>query len=154
MAACSPAGWQGGRKVQASLRAQAKQSRATKEDWIASSQVLLAMSLIPLPQPRQHLQAAVTVRRRDAHFGLVIPDCRHGVVADAAVGAAGVKTSFGQAGLHFLNLGERQRAFGAGERLDQRWAAENSVAEMADRQRIVHGGIVAAYRIEIRTEQE
>ena len=33
-------------------------------------------------------------------------------------------------------------------------AAENAVAEMADRQRVIHRGVVAPHRIEIRTEQE
>ena len=78
----------------------------------------------------------------------------HGVVADAAVGAAGIEAERGQALLDFLHFGERRRALAAGEWLHERSAAHDAVAEMHDRQRVVHRRIVGAHGIEVRPEQE
>ena len=110
--------------------------------------------LTALPQPRQHLQPAITVGGQQPHLGLIILHGLHGVVADAAVGAAGVEAGLGQPRLHLLHFGQRQRALGAGERLDEGRRAQNAVAEMADRQRVVHRRIVALHRVEIRPQQE
>ena len=49
-----------------------------------------------LPQPRQHLQPAIAVGGLQPRLHLIIPDRLHGVVADAAVGAAGVEAGLGQ----------------------------------------------------------
>src|SRR6267378_5401698 len=111
-------------------------------------------SLRPLPQPRQHLQSAVTVGGQQPHLGLIIPDRLHGVVADAAVGTAGVEARLGETDLHFLHFGECQRALRTWERLDERRCAENAVAEMTDRQRVIHRWIVTAHGVEIRPQQE
>src|SRR6267378_1185594 len=111
-------------------------------------------SLRPLPQPRQHLQSAVTVGGQQPHLGLIIPDRLHGVVADAAIGAAGVEAGLGETHLHFLHFGECQRALRTWERLDERRCAENAVAEMTDRQRVIHRWIVTAHGVEIRPQQE
>ena len=69
----------------------------------------------PLPQLRQHLQPAVAIGGRDPGALLEILDRLHGVVADAAVGAAGIKAGLGQTRLHLLHLGEREHALRAGE---------------------------------------
>ena len=60
----------------------------------------------------------------------------------------------GEALLDFLDLGQGRRALAAGERLHERSAAHDPVAEVHDRQRVVHRRIVGAHRIEIRAEQE
>src|SRR5258705_13834425 len=54
---------------------------------------LLAMTslLSALPQPRQHLQSAVTVGGQQPHLRLIIPDRLHGVVAYAPVRTARVE---------------------------------------------------------------
>src|SRR6185436_156110 len=54
------------------------------------------VGLVSLPQPRQYFQSAVTVGGQQSHPGLIILYRFHGVVADAAVGAAGVETGLGQ----------------------------------------------------------
>src|SRR5947199_4293891 len=93
----------------------------------------LAMTvwLPALPQPRQHLQSAIPVGGQQSNLGLIILHGLHGVVADAAVGAAGVEAGLCQSRLDLLHLGERQRAFGAGEGMNERRCAEDAVAEMA-----------------------
>src|SRR5579872_3644550 len=83
-----------------------------------------------LSQSCQHFQSAIAVGWRQSNLGLIIPHGLHGVIADPAVGAAGVKAGLGQARLQFLDLGQRQRALGAGERLDERRSTENAVTEM------------------------
>src|SRR5258708_22623742 len=117
---------------------------------------LLAMTslLSALPQPRQHLQSAVTVSGQQPHLGLIIPDRLHGVVADAAVGTAGVEARLGETDLHFLHFGACQRALRTWERLDERRCAENAVAEMTARQRVIHRWIVTAHGVESRPQQE
>src|SRR5260221_2635913 len=55
---------------------------------IHRSQLAMTSLLSALPQPRQHLQSAVTVGGQQPHLGLIIPDRLHGVRADAAVGTA------------------------------------------------------------------
>ena len=66
----------------------------------------MTVGLPALPQPRQHLQPAITVGGQQPHLGLIILHRLHGVVADAAVGAAGVEAGFCQPRLHLLHLGE------------------------------------------------
>src|SRR5581483_1198996 len=113
-----------------------------------------SLALVALPQSREHFQATIAVGREQAHLGLIILHRLHGVVADAAVGAARIEACIGEPGLQLLNLSKRQRALGAGEGLDEGRPTEDAVTEMTDRERIAHGGIVAAHRIEIRPEQE
>src|SRR5277367_120395 len=76
---CEPTGRANARPMTGS----AKQSRAAKQDWIASSQVLLAMTGSDC-----RLQLVVRVDRRVA-VGLVLLLARLLVGAMAAVGAAG-----------------------------------------------------------------
>ncbi len=73
------------------------------------------IGLVSLPQPRQHLQPAVTVGGQQSHFGLIVLHRLHGVVADAAVGAAGVEAGLGQSRLHLLHFGKCQRALEPGK---------------------------------------
>src|SRR5438552_3474201 len=103
----------------------------------------LTTRLRSLPQPRQHFQSAITVGGRDPRLGLEILDGLHGVVADPAVGAAGVETGFGETRLHLLYFGECQCALRAGEGLDESRRAKDAVAEMDDGERIVHRRVVA-----------
>src|SRR3569833_253997 len=107
-----------------------------------------------LPQFRQRLQAAIAIGGSDAGLGLEVADCLHGVVADAAVRATGIEASRGQALLHLLHFGERQRALRPREGMNKRRSTEDAIAEMADRERVAHGGIVALHRIEVWSQQE
>ena len=66
--------------------------------------------LSSLAQPRQHLQSGIAVGGQSPSRGLKILHRLHGVVADAAVGAAGIEAGLGQSGLDLLHFGERQRA--------------------------------------------
>src|SRR2546421_18091 len=102
-----------------------------------------ARSSTTLPEPRQHLQPAVPVSRQQPHLGLIVPDRLHGVVADPAICASGIEAGLGEADLHFLHFRERQRALRAGEGLDKWRCAQDAVAEMTDRQGVVHGWVVA-----------
>src|SRR3954447_7879203 len=104
-----------------------------------------------LPQLCQHLQAAITIGGADAGLCLEAADRLHGVIADAAVGAAGVEAGCGQALLHLLHFGESQRALRTREGLDEGRSAEDAIAEMADRERVAHRGIVALHRVEVRS---
>src|SRR6185369_12458043 len=110
--------------------------------------------LTALPQARQHFQPAVAIRGLQSHFDLIVAHRLHGIVADAAVGAASIKACLGQPNLHFPNFGKRQRALGAREWLDERWPAQNAVTEMADRKRIAHRGVVTTDRVKIWTQQK
>src|SRR5206468_246497 len=85
---------------------------------------------------------------------LEILDRFHGVVSDPSVGAAGVEAEVGQAALDFLDFRKCRWAFAAGEFLHQGPATDHTVAEVHDRQRVVHRGIIRTHSIEIRTEQE
>src|SRR3954470_17231783 len=107
-----------------------------------------------LTQPRQELHAGIAVGRLHAHFALEIAHRDHGVVADPPVGPAGVEAERGEALLYFLDFGQRGGAFASGEGLHERPAADDAVAEMHDRQRIIHRGVVGAHGIEVRAEQE
>src|SRR5262249_49345469 len=98
-----------------------------------------------LPQSRQHFQAAIAVGGHEPSLDLEILDGLHRVVADPAIGAAGIEACLGQARLHLLHLAERQRTLRARERLDEWRAAEDAVAEMNDRKRVVHRRVVALH---------
>src|SRR5712691_11031863 len=108
----------------------------------------------PLAQPRQHLQAGVTVGGREAGFALKIAHRQHGLAADAAVGAVGIEARGGEAALDLLHLGQGRRALAAGERLHERAEAADAVAEMDDGKRVVERGIVGFYGEKILGEQK
>src|SRR5260370_19660702 len=80
-----------------------------------------------LTQPRQELDAGVAVGGLHADLALEFLDRGHGVVADAAIGAAGVETKGGEALLDLLHFGERRRALAAGEGLRQRPGAHDAI---------------------------
>jgi hypothetical protein len=70
-----------------------------------------------------------------------------------AVGAVGVETERGEAALEFLHLGQRHRAFTAGEGVHELPAAADAVGEMAHREAIGERRIVARDRGEVLAEQ-
>src|SRR5579859_7410982 len=111
-------------------------------------------ALRTLPQPRQHFQAAIAIGRCDPRLDLKVPDRLHGVVAGAAVGAAGIEAGPGEARLHLLDFGKRQRALRAREWLEERRSTQDAVAEMDDGERIIHRWIIAPHRIEVWSQQE
>jgi hypothetical protein len=55
-----------------------------------------------LPQPRQHLQPGIAVRRHEASFALEGANRDHGVMPDPPVGAAGVEAESRQPSLDLL----------------------------------------------------
>src|SRR5271166_3719037 len=86
-----------------------------------------------LTQPRQKLQAGIAVGRLHADLALKVANREHGVVAHAAVGAAGVEAKIGEALLNFLYLGQRGYALlGAGEGLHERAPAADAIREVHD----------------------
>src|SRR5262245_14757842 len=107
-----------------------------------------------LTQAGEDLQPGVAVGWRDADLALKILHRQHGGVADAPVSAASVEAGSRKTLLDLLDFRQGEGAFGAGKRLDKRSGAGDAVAEMNDGERVVHRGIVAAYGIEIGSEQE
>src|SRR4029079_15072060 len=108
----------------------------------------------PLPQAGEQLNAGVAVGRLHADLALKVLHRKQGVVADAAVDPAGIEAERREALLNLLQLGQSRRALGAREFLHERRAADAAVAEMDERERIVHRRIVRAHRVEIRAEQK
>src|ERR1700688_2316746 len=107
-----------------------------------------------LTQPGEKSHAGIAVGRRHAGFALKILRREHGVVAETAVGAAGVVAERGEAALDLLDFGERGSRFAAREFLHERSAVDATVAEMNECQRIIHRRVVALHGKEIRTQQE
>src|SRR5437868_6987993 len=87
-----------------------------------------------LTQPCQKLHAGIAVGGLDAGFALKVADCHHGIVAYAAVRAAGVKAKRGEALLDLLHLRERRCSLRAGEGLHESAAARHAIPEMHDRE--------------------
>ena len=71
----------------------------------------------PWRKRASNLNSCIAVGRIHADLALIVADGKHGVVADAAVGAAGIEAELGQAALNFLDFGERRRALAAGKAL-------------------------------------
>ena len=92
-----------------------------------------------LTQPRQHLEAGVTVGRLHADLLLEGEDGLDRVAAGAAVDAVGFEALFVEPALDFLDLGQRRHALAAGELLVERRVAADKIAEMEQRQRVAGG---------------
>src|SRR5208282_313053 len=120
----------------------------------ANSQGSSRASSRALAQPGEQAHSGIAVGRLHADLALEILHREHGVVTDAAVGAAGVVAERGEPALDFLDFGQRRGRLAAREFLYKRSAAEAAIAEMHQRQRVVHRRIVAADGKEIRTQQE
>src|SRR4029079_9338158 len=95
-----------------------------------------------LAQAGEQLDAGVAVGRLHADFALKVLHREHRVVADAAVDPARIEAERSEALLNLLQLGQGRRALGARELLQERRAANATVAEMDERERVVHRRIV------------
>src|ERR1035437_11159769 len=83
-----------------------------------------------LTQPRQHLEAGVTVGRLHADLLLEGEDGLDRVAAGAAIDAVGLETAFIETALDFHDLRQRRHALAVGEQLVERRGATNEVASM------------------------
>src|SRR5262249_17352178 len=84
---------------------------------VAPRPVLTAPASSALAQPRQYLEAGISIGRREPGLTLERAHGHHGVVSDAAVVTVGIEAEGGEAALDFLHFSKRRRAFATRELL-------------------------------------
>ena len=85
----------------------------------------------PARNRAKSLSPGIAVGRLHADLALKIADRTHGVVADPAIGPAGIEAERSEPLLDFLDFGKRWGAFAAGKGLHERSTAADAVREMA-----------------------
>src|SRR6185312_3029545 len=107
-----------------------------------------------LAQPGENLQAGIAVGRLHAGFLLKGKNGLDRIATGAAVDAVGLEALLVEPALDFLDLLERRPPLAAWELLVEWRIAADQVAEMAEREGVAGGGVVAVDRAEILPDEE